>query len=343
MPIKLIPPRKEVGQANFYGRGTYLGVFVNKSTGAARKQIAARVIKKWEQDIERGVFDAAKGETFMSAAVRYMEKGGERRFVARLIAHFGPDKLLRPPLAPGETIESHWQREVDNAAVVLMPTQAAATRNREIYTPSSAILKIGNVKFTLTRPIGSRGQELTGWLWPEQVEALLTECFKIDHEFGILCLGYYYTGLRLSEWARHFTCNRLRLTESYAFIPRTKNGEPRPIFLPEPLVVALANHPRGLERGEEPVFRFHKCGRLYTWLKLAAKRAGVTLPRRQAFHIFRHTYGTQMSRVAGLSTKGLVATGAWKSEQAAARYQHMVVSEEAQKASLLPTPKIKLG
>lgn len=342
MSIKLIPPRKEIGQTNFYGRGTYLGVAVNKSTGTPRKPIAARIIRKWEQDIERGVFDAAKGETFMSAAVRYMEKGGERRFVARLIAHFGPDQLLRPALPQGESLEVYWQREIDNAAAALYPTQSVATRNREVYTPGSAILKTGGLKFTLTRPVGSRGQQLTGWLWPEQIEPLLNECAEIDLEFGILCLGYYLTGLRMAEWMNHLTCDQLRLQESYAFVPRTKNGEPRPIYLPPPLVAALANHPRGLDRGTEPVFRFHKGGRLYTWLKLAAKRAGVVLPKRQAFHIFRHTYGTQMSRVGGLSTKGLVATGAWKSEQAAARYQHMVFSEEAQKANLLPVPKIKL-
>jgi hypothetical protein len=39
---------------------------------------------------------------------------------------------------------------------------------------------------------------------------------------------------------------------------------------------------------------------------------------------------------AGSDTKGLVSTGAWKSEQSASRYAHAVVSEEATKASLLP-------
>lgn len=343
MPIKIIPPRTEIGQKSYYGRGTYLGVFVDKSTRTDRPAIAKRIIKKWESEIERGVFDARReGETFMSAAVRYMEAGGDRRFVAKLIAHFG-EKPLRPDLARDETLEQHWQREIDNAAAVLYPKASTATRNRQVHSPCSAILKTGGIKFTLTRPKGSGGQQLTGWLWPEQIEPLLNECAKIDIEFGILCVGFYYTGLRLTEWMRYLRCDRLRLNESYAFIPRTKNGEPRAVYLPPPLVAVLANHPRGLDRGEEPVFRFHKGSRLYAMLKLAAQRAGVTLPSRQKFHIFRHTYGTQMSRVAGLSTKGLVATGAWKSEHAASRYQHMVFSEEAQKSNLLPKPKIKFS
>jgi len=74
---------------------------------------------------------------------------------------------------------------------------------------------------------------------------------------------------------------------------------------------------------------------------LAADAAGVNLPDREAFHIFRHTYGSWMRRYAGSDTKGLVATGAWKSEQSASRYAHTVASEESQKSAMLP--KIKLG
>jgi integrase len=339
MPIKLVPPRKKIGQVNYYGRGTYLGVSVFKSTGVAGKKLAARVIRKWEQDIERGVFEAAKGETFMSAAVRYMEKGGERRFVARLIAHFGPDQLLRPALPQGETIENYWQVKLDNAAAIIMPTQSAATRNREIYTPGSAILKVGGLKFPIERPRGSRGRELVGWLRKDRADALLMECYGLDLEFGIFCHTLRFTGLRLVEGSRRLTCDNLNLQEAWALIPRTKNGKPRTVFLPEHLVVALANHPRGLDRGNEPVFRFHKSGHLYKLLKIAAKAAGVTLPERQAFHIFRHTYGAEMKRLGA----DLVATGAWLSKQSAARYEHLDMHEEAQKAALLPAPKIKLA
>jgi integrase len=76
---------------------------------------------------------------------------------------------------------------------------------------------------------------------------------------------------------------------------------------------------------------------LYSLLKAAALKAGVDLPERSAFHIFRHTYATWMRREAGLDTKGLVATGAWKDRKSADRYEHVVVSEEARKAALLPT------
>jgi integrase len=330
MPIKLIPPRKDFSPY-YYGRGTYLGVFVNRSTRTDRSQVAKRVIKEWELEIERGRFDT-KGETFMSAAVAYMKVGGDRRPIAKLIAHFG-DKPLK----------EIRQQEIDAAATCLFPTHSAATRNREVYSPVSAVLKQAGFDFRIRRPKGSRGRELTGWLWPEQAELLLAEAYHIDAEFGLLCLFLLYTGLRLSEGTLRFTCDRLRLSEAYAFIPTTKNGEPRPVFLPPHVIAALANHPRGLARGSERVFRHRPGGRLYKLLYRTAEAAGVLLPDREAFHIFRHTYASWMRRYAGSDTKGLVATGAWKSEQSASRYAHTVVSEEAKRAELLPTPTIKFG
>jgi integrase len=69
---------------------------------------------------------------------------------------------------------------------------------------------------------------------------------------------------------------------------------------------------------------------------LGGAPAGVKIPPRVAFHIFRHTYGAWMRRHGKLDTSGLVGTGAWKSRQAAAVYEHVETSEEARKADLLP-------
>ena len=109
MPIKLIPPRKGFSPY-YYGRGTYLGQFVNRSTQADRPQTAKRVIKEWESEIERGRFATDKGPTFLSAAVSYMQAGGERTYVAKLIEYFG-----EMPLSEID------QPTVDRAAVVLYP------------------------------------------------------------------------------------------------------------------------------------------------------------------------------------------------------------------------------
>jgi integrase len=60
------------------------------------------------------------------------------------------------------------------------------------------------------------------------------------------------------------------------------------------------------------------------------------------FHTFCHTWATWMRRYGGLDTKSLVATRRWRSEQSASRYQHVVVSEESERADLLPRKPIWL-
>lgn len=329
MPIKLIPPRKGFSE-NYYGRGTYLGVFVNRSTQTDRPAVAKRVIKSWERDIERGRLESKGGPTFMSAAVAYMKADGDRRPIAKLIAHFGETPL-----------SDIGQTEIDSAAMTLFPSHSAATRNREVYTPISAVMKHAGIKFSLRRPKGSRGRELQGWLWPEEAERLFLAADAQDPEFGLFVRVLVYTGMRLTEASRRFKIEGLRLSEGFAFIPKTKNGNPRPVHLPPHIVAALANHPRGLDRPGETVFRFHKGGRLYDMLTAAAKAAGIVMPPRQAFHLMRHTYGTWMRRYGGLDTRGLVGTGAWDSEQSASRYAHTIASEDARRADLLPTPKKK--
>jgi integrase len=101
------------------------------------------------------------------------------------------------------------------------------------------------------------------------------------------------------------------------------------------LVAALADHPRGLDR-QGKLFRFSKDPGLYTKLRRAYEVPGVEVPRGLAFHAFRHTWGAWMRRYGGLDTTGLVETGAWRSRQAAAIYEHAVQSEEARRADMLP-------
>lgn len=331
MPIKLIPPR-EGKTPHWYGRGTHLGRFVDRSTKTVRAPLARQVIKQWERQIERGEFSSKGEATFLSAAVAYGNDNGDRRPVQKLIAHFGE--------APLRTID---QDAIDAAALKLFPTQTAATRNREVYTPVSAILKHAGINTPLRRPKGARGREVTTWLWPEQAQRLFVAAKEIDVEFAIFLVTLCYTGMRLSE-GLSLTTELLRLSEATAHLPTTKNGKPRAVFLPDAVVAALENHPRGTTRPGERLFRFRKSGRLYSLLTATKEAAGKDLEW-VTFHTYRHTWATWMRRYGGLDTKGLVATGAWDSEQAAGRYAHAVVSEEARKASLLPTlswnPKVR--
>jgi integrase len=253
-----------------------------------------------------------------------MKAGGERKYMRRLLEHFGDTPLSKI-----------GQAEIDRAGIELYPIGSPATRNRSIHTPISAVFRHSGIRLGLRRPKGSGGNKQTAWLWPEQAFAIFEEAEKIDKEFAALLIVLCYTGLRLSE-ALRLTWNDVRLADGFAYVPDTKNGEPRAVFLPPVAVAALANIARD---GALNCFRFRKSGHLYSLLRAAAFKASVDLPEHSAFHLFRHTYATWMRRHGGLDTKGLVATGAWKDRKSADRYEHVVVSEEARKAVMLPTPR----
>ena len=97
-------------------------------------------------------------------------------------------------------------------------------------------------------------------------------------------------------------CERIELQCEFAYVGDTKTDEPRAVYLPPVVVAALANHPRGLDRAGQ-LFRFHDGGRLRDMLKSACDRAGVALPRRTAFHVFRHNYATWVRLYGGLASQ----------------------------------------
>src|SRR6185312_10398355 len=170
--------------------------------------------------------------TFAEAAIAYMEAGGERRFLAPLLRHFGNGLLANCS-----------QAEVDAAAVTLYPHATSATRNRQVYSPISAILKRAGVERPLRRPKGSQGTPRLTWLRPEEAMRLLDAAEAVDVRFGALCTFLLYTGCRLSE-ALRLKWSDVNLEENFAYVGRTKNGEPRAVHLPQSAVANLSVLPR---------------------------------------------------------------------------------------------------
>src|SRR5580704_1530212 len=108
MPLKLYRKR---GSPNWYIRGTVRGITVDESSKVASKPDAEtiRARREWEC-LQSSIFGRKATRTFLEAAVAYMEAGGERRFLAPLIKHFGTT-----PLANID------QTAIDRAAKLLYP------------------------------------------------------------------------------------------------------------------------------------------------------------------------------------------------------------------------------
>jgi integrase len=343
LPLKIIPPRNSKTK-NLYIRGTYLGVPVDKSCGTDRRSVARTILKRIEVEIERGEYQVKAvppklgTPTFMSAAIAYLEAGRRKRYVAKLIKHFGE--------VPLDQVD---QDAIDQAAVALHPNAGAGTRNAAVYTPVSAILHHAGVDVKVRRPKGAKGRIVTDWLKPEDADAIIRAADQIDIEFATLLRVLLYTGLRLGEVLAWYW-DDLRLDEAAAWTRREKDGIESDVILRHDLVAALRMLRPAEGRGR--VFRFHQGGHLkhlLTRAKLAA--LGLPCPTRRPvgwrapdnrlawanFHTFRHTWATWMRRYGGLDTKGLVATKNWRDERSASRYAHAVVSEEWKRVDRLPS------
>jgi integrase len=287
--------------------------------------VARKELARLKAEIEAGRFAPTTGPTFGDAVATYLRRGGDGRFLGPLL-----DKLENHPLSNVN------QDAVDEIAVALYPMASAATRNRQVYTPISAVLRSSGVLAGLARPKNHGGQKRTRWLKPEEAEAVVAAARNVDLELSALLVTLLYTGMRLGE-ALSVTRDMLDLDAGEIALGRTKNGEPRTVYLPPYAVTTLRAHVARIgERAR--LFRFTKGQRLYQKLARATAVAGVPW---FTFHVARHTWATWMRRYAGVDELGLIATGAWSDRKSVGRYSHTVIAEEAKRAALLPTPRLE--
>lgn len=335
MPLRLVPPR--AGKSPFWGiRGTHLRCYVNRSSGSREKAFAEKLRRKLERDIESGALAGKKAVGFATAAAAYMRAGGDAKYLAPLIRHFQHMALA--------DID---QLAIDNAAADIYPHATAATRNRQVYTPVSAVLKRAGVDSKIKRPKGWRGNKLTHWLTPDHAFRIFAATARIDApadtkaRFRIYLRMLCYTGMRMSEPLR-LNKSDIDVKAATARLATSKNDRPRLVHLPPVVISELRKLPGGLDGGGR-LFPFHAGGRLRKLFKMTLEAAGIVLPRRVAFHVFCHTWATWMRQHAGLDTYDLVRTDRWIDPDSADRYAHVVVSEQALRADLLPGAKRRAG
>lgn len=324
MPYTLVDPKPR--RSPFYRvRGTEFGEYLNRSTKTASKREAQRFLAAWRDEAQRRSLSGPVREvtTFASAALAYIQANGETRFLRPLVEHFG-----EKPLADID------QGAIDGSAVTLYPAATSATRNRQVYSPVSAVMKRAGFEKAIKRPKGWRSAPRPHWLRPEQAFALLEAASAENERFGALLAFLLYTGCRLSE-ALRLEWDEVDLPRAVARLRETKNGEALTVHLPAGIVALLANLGDG--RSRRSVFGFSKSGRLYALLSASEKRAGISLPDRSAFHVLRHSHATWRRLYTGADTTALTQTGLWKSRQAAAVYEHVDATAEARKSDLLPT------
>ena len=304
MPLKLYRRRRS---PNWYMRGTVRGITVDESTRVADRSAAEAILaqREWEC-LQESIFGKKATATFLEAAVAYMEAGRERRFLAPLVKHFGNQPLV-----------NITQAAIDRAAKVLYPRAAPGTLNRQVYTPTSAILKFaakrGLCEFRqIDRPRQPKGR--TRYLTPPEAERLIGECPPHLRPLVILML---YTGARVSE-ALYLNWRQVDLAHGEVQFLETKNGDARGVPLHPRVIEELFRLPH--RDGE--VFRRPRDGKPYarksdgggqikTAFYGACRRAGLS---GISPHTLRHTWAT-WHYAANRDLNGLMGLGGWRSER----------------------------
>jgi integrase len=343
MPIKLVPPRSGKSP-NWSLRGTYLGIYVDRSAGTDRRALAAQLLRDFQGKIERGEYpekpQAPVGPTFLSAAILYMkmrrQSRSRARYIGRLINHFG-----ETPVADID------QEAIDTAALALYPTTGPASLNAYVYIPMSAILHHAGIKIVIRRPKGAKGRTVTDHLTLEDATAIIAAADAFNPTFALLLKILLYTGMRLGE-ALSLRTDHMHLEKRIVWVATSKNGKPRTVLLREDVCAELAAHAATREGW---IFTWHQGGHLSHMLLRAKLGAlGIPCPSRRPrgwrnppnrlafanFHTLRHTWATWMRRYGGVDLQGLVATGNWSDPRSAARYAHVAARDEWAKVEMLP-------
>ncbi|MGK7753753.1 tyrosine-type recombinase/integrase [Roseovarius sp. C03] len=311
---------------NWIIRGQVEGERIHKSTGTDQRRLAeAQRIRLEAEILERRAYGRAATVTFAEAALTYIESGGETRFLARIIEHFGPDKLLR---------------DVDNDAVniaarALYPDCAPATIDRQLVTPISAVVTMaaedGLCQLRKFRKRAKDNKRIR-WLTPEEAEDLIAAAREIAphllRPLGILLGSGARTGeaLRLQRATFH-------LATGEAFIEETKNGEPRMIRFPRRAIDMICDGdlpevgPICLTpKGRPYVMRANGGGQIAGAFKNIREAAG--LGPEVTPHVLRHTWATwfhAQTRDFG----ALMDLGGWRKSDMANRYRKIAPEDLA--------------
>lgn len=296
--------------------GTLRGVRVRESTRTHSRSHAEAILAKRQQEIlDRAVFGETVTTTFAEAVNLYLDLGGEARYLEPLVTRWGTWRLA-----------SITPLEIARAGREIYPDCAAATLDRQIYTPVIAVLneaaraglcpaqKIKRPRVPKTRVEPSDD---------ETIDAILAATGKIAYKIGsrgsarqaaararlrAFVLMMSLTGCRVSEAVNVLRRDvNLDATPPTVFFRHTKNDEPRLAVLPDELVEAIKALPDGAP--DDRLLGYASRSTAAQALERAADAAGV--PRVGPHRIGRHTFAARILN-DGSTLKDLKEAGGWK-------------------------------
>ena len=284
MPLKLFKRKTSTGYIWHY-RGKVGSDYLRGTTGTASKADAARIAAEVEREhVKRGLA-GPQDLTFPEAVVLY-EKAGkgqsrqDRMYITRLLEHW-KDARVRDMTAGA----------IRQAAIEIHPDASGATRNRQVITPTQAII---NHCAELERcpPIRvKRFKFVAKKKKPVTLDWLDTFCAHAEPVSAALAVTMFGVGCRISE-ARRIEWKDIDFSSRTITIHDHKTQRERIAHMPPRLLVALANLPR-----DRAPFGYPETSMRRAWDRAIAAAAEAQEEFvRLTFHSCRHGLATALLR-----------------------------------------------
>lgn len=307
MPLKVV---KHPNSPNLYLRGTVRGQYVFETTGTPCKEAAEEIRAKREGElIAQSIHGKRVTATFDQAALKYLDNGGDARFVGHYDSDHGWGGLIGHFY--GRRMSSIHQDDLDQAAKALHPRATPQTRNRQVYTPFVAIWNRAVADGlaeprTWRRPSEKKGtakapRKLRRGTHAVSYERARDFVLALSPAPAIVMTVLFYTGLRPIE-AFALAPDDVIVEGRWIIVRSSKTGEARGVPMHRflvPLMQALkaTAKARGLDR-----MLFNRKGRPYPMTEDGGgqmKSAIISAARRSGIadvspYTARHTVSTQL-------------------------------------------------
>jgi integrase len=266
--------------------------------------------------VRESVYGKGSEATFADAALKYLEAGRPRAFVAPLITALGRKRLNM--IQPGD---------IKQLAQELYPNAKPATLNRAVVRKAAAIInhaaELGLCHHIRVKsfPVGKVVRHAVDRAWIDSFRA------HASPRLGAMALYMYTTGARLGD-AVKLEPKHVDLDAKRAVL-KTKNGDERIFYLTDEMVAvltALPPRPR-----HDRVFGYmNNSGVKKAWKKVCER---AQIPYRMRHEAGRHSFATEALVRRGLDPVTVAAMGGWRNpSQLLSTYAHPEnLAEQAEK------------
>lgn len=280
----------------FYARGTKPdGNPIEQSLGTKDSRKAKEALSKLENTLWKAdIYGVKAVVTFDQAAVKYVEDGGDARFIVKVTELLSDVRLA--DITPFD---------VRATAKKAYPNGSPATRNRQGITPIQAVINYAHEQgwcppITVKRfEVKKPDRKAVG------IEYLLALKQHAPVNLFALMLFLHTTGRRVGD-AIALKPDDLDLGIASAYIKDPKNGEPVTVKL-VPFLVEII---KDLETHNGRVFGYRDRRNLYDTLKRSCERAGIEYLG--THQVGRHSFATELANRRWTS-KRIADAGGWKS------------------------------